>query len=578
MVHFPRPAQPARRDSQNSEAYLIGSGIAALSAALHLVKDAQMPPGNIHILDGSPDSGGGLKTQGDAMDGYFLPMDGNPHFHGECLERLLDMIPDMNQGQMQGMGMGEMPGRSRSQGQEGELEGGKRSVMQRIREREGFEMGKEKEADTKGQGQVRGVKMGENGVELFHAGKFQIAMKYRMSLVGLMMENEASMGTKKIEDVFDKEFFDTSFWMLWSSTFALQPWHSAAEFKRHLRKYLEELGSLNNVKTTHRTEYNFFESAVGPLTNYLKDQGVDFRFNTRVTDLRCYPDGDPTTISEIEMLSAKQEERITVDPTDIVIMGLGSVNTGVVFGTNKAAPPPLPATSKDLAKGDWKLWESLSQKSLKFGDPGNFLSRIDQSMASTFTTTFTGGEFPSAYERLTHDKPGTGALLSLTGSSWQMTVCIPHQPVFRDQHADITVMMGYGLNPAATGEYVQKPMTSCSGEEILREILGHMGIISTSASKAESIIDNAHTIPCSMPLATAPFLTRGHHDRPAVVPPRSTNFACVGQFVDVPGDTTLEIEYSVRGAQMAVSTLMGSTAKPPKPPRSLLMEVFDLMV
>ncbi|KAJ0418685.1 streptococcal 67 kDa myosin-cross-reactive antigen like family-domain-containing protein [Aspergillus carlsbadensis] len=565
MVHFPRPVHPPRRDSQNSEAYLIGSGIAALSAALHLMKDAQVPPGNIHILDGSPDSGGGLKTQGDSMDGYFLPMDGNPHFHGECVERLLDMIPE--RGQMQGMS------------QEGD-EGKMRSVMEMIREREGSEK-KEKEADTRGaqgQGQVRGVKMGDNGAELFHAGKFQIAMKYRMSLVGLMMENEASMGTKKIEDVFDKEFFDTSFWMLWSSTFALQPWHSAAEFKRHLRKYLQELGSLNNVKTVHRTEYNFFESAVGPLTNYLKDQGVDFRFNTRVTDLRCYPDGDPTTISEIEMLNAKQEERITVDPTDIVIMGLGSVNTGVVFGTNKSAPPPLPATSKDLTKGDWKLWESLSQKPLKFGDPGNFTSRIDQSMAATFTTTFTGGEFPAAYERVTHDKPGTGSLLSLTGSSWQMTLCIPHQPVFRDQPDNITVMMGYGLNPAATGKYVQKPMTSCSGEEILREILGHMGVISTSASKAESIIEDSKTIPCAMPLATAPFLTRGHHDRPAVVPPRSTNFACVGQFADVPGDTTLEIEYSVRGAQMAVSTLMGSAAKPPKPPRSLFMEVFDLMV
>ncbi|CEL10212.1 hypothetical protein ASPCAL13336 [Aspergillus calidoustus] len=570
MVHFPRQTNPARRDSQNSEAYLIGSGIACLSAALHLVKDAQVPPGNIHILDGSPEAGGGLKTLGDAKDGYFLPMDGNPHFHGECLERLLDMIPDMSQG----TGMGEMQGRS--QGREGE-EGGKRSLMQRIREREGFEKSKEKEAETRGP-QVRGVKMGDKGIELFPAGKFQLGMKYRMSLVGLMMENEASIGMKKIEEVFDKEFFDTSFWMLWSSTFALQPWHSAAEFKRHLRKYLEDLGSLNNVKTTHRTEYNFFESAVGPLTNYLKAQGVDFRFNTHVTDLRCYPDGDPTTIAEIEMLSAKHEELVTVDPTDIVIMGLGSVNTGVVFGTNKSPPPPLPASSKDLTKGDWKLWESLAQKSLKFGDPGNFLSRIDQSMASTFTTTFTGGEFPSAYERLTHDKPGTGALLSLTGSSWQMTLCIPHQPVFRDQPSDTTVMMGYGLSPAATGNYVKKPMTSCSGEEILREILGHMGIIATSASQAESIIDNAKTIPCSMPLATAPFLTRGHHDRPAVIPPHSTNFACVGQFVDVPGDTTLEIEYSVRGAQMAVSTLMGSTAKPPKPPRSLLMEVFDLMV
>jgi oleate hydratase len=217
MVHFPRQTNPARRDSQNSEAYLIGSGIACLSAALHLVKDAQVPPGNIHILDGSPEAGGGLKTLGDAKDGYFLPMDGNPHFHGECLERLLDMIPDMSQG----TGMGEMQGRS--QGREGE-EGGKRSLMQRIREREGFEKSKEKEAETRGP-QVRGVKMGDKGIELFPAGKFQLGMKYRMSLVGLMMENEASIGMKKIEEVFDKEFFDTSFWMLWSSTYVpLHPW------------------------------------------------------------------------------------------------------------------------------------------------------------------------------------------------------------------------------------------------------------------------------------------------------------------------------------------------------------------
>ncbi|KAL2844497.1 oleate hydratase [Aspergillus pseudoustus] len=560
MVHFPRPAQARRRDSKSSEAWLVGSGVANLSTALHLMKDAQVPPGNIHILDGSHESGGGLKIHGDATDGYFLPMDGNPHFHGECVERLLDMIPGATEGAEE-----------------------RKSVMEGIREREGVMREKEKEKDpearqAQARAQVRGVKMGDKGVEMFHAGKFQVGMKHRMTLVGLMMENETSVGTKKIEDVFDKTFFDTSFWMLWSSTFALQPWHSAAEFKRHLRKYLEDMGSLNNVKTVHRTDYNFFESAVGPLTDYLKDQGVDFRFNTHVTDLKCYPDGDPTTISEIEMLSSKMEERITVDPTDIVIMGLGSVNTGAVFGTNKSPPPPLPSSSQDLKKGDWKLWESLAQKSLKFGNPGNFLSRIEESTASTFTTTFTDNEFPAAYERITHDKPGNGSLLSLTGSPWQMTLCIPHQPVFSDQMDNITIMMGYGLNPRNTGMYVQKEMTACSGEEILREILGHMGIISTSASNADSIIENSKTIPCSMPLATAPFLTRSHHDRPAVVPPRTTNFACVGQFAEIPGDTTLEIEYSVRGAQMAVSTLMGLPTRPPKPPRSLLMEVFDLMI
>lgn len=144
---------------------------------------------------------------------------------------------------------------------------------------------------------------------------------------------------------------------------------------------------------------------------------MDFRFNTRVTDLQCYPDGDPTTMSAIEMLQDNKEELITVDPTDIVIMGLGSVNAGVSLGTNTSPPPPLQSNWQDLMTDDWKLWEKMSKKSLKFGDPTNFLSRIQESTVETFTTTFKGGDFPNAYEEITHDKPGTGSLLSLTGSS-----------------------------------------------------------------------------------------------------------------------------------------------------------------
>ncbi|KAL4786879.1 oleate hydratase [Aspergillus varians] len=531
-------AHPGRRDSKNIEAWLVGSGIASLTAAIHLVKDGNVPAGNVHILDASPESGGGLKTHGNATDGYFLPMDGNPHFHGECIERLLALIPS-------------------------EVDS-KKSVMDMIRQRA--------ESTETLPAQARGIKQGASGAEVFHPHGLQVGIKQRMTLVSLMMENEMSMGMKKIEDVFDKSFFDTSFWMLWSTTFALQPWHSAVEFKRHLRKYLEDIGSLNSVKTTHRTEYNFFESAVAPLTKYLKEQGVDFRFNIRVTDLQAIPDGDPTTVCAINLMKGDEEELITVDPTDIVIMGLGSVNAGVTLGTNKSPPPTLQANWQDTMSGDWRLWEKLSNKSLKFGNPSNFLSRIQESTVETFTTTFQGPAFPTAYENITHDKPGTGSLLSLTGSSWQMTLCFPHQPVFSNQPPDTTVMMGYALNPTKAGEYVKKPMCECSGEEILQEALSHLGI------SGESIMANAKTIPCGMPLGTAPLLTRGPHDRPTVLPSHSTNFACVGQFVEIPGDTTLEVEYSVRGAQMAVADLMGLPEKPPKPPRSLLMEVFDLII
>lgn len=45
---FARPKKPA--DVDNKHAYIIGTGLAALSAACYLVRDGQMPGENIHIL------------------------------------------------------------------------------------------------------------------------------------------------------------------------------------------------------------------------------------------------------------------------------------------------------------------------------------------------------------------------------------------------------------------------------------------------------------------------------------------------------------------------------------------------
>lgn len=49
---FARPKKPA--DVDNKHAYIIGTGLAALSAACYLVRDGQMPGENIHILEKDP--------------------------------------------------------------------------------------------------------------------------------------------------------------------------------------------------------------------------------------------------------------------------------------------------------------------------------------------------------------------------------------------------------------------------------------------------------------------------------------------------------------------------------------------
>lgn len=46
---FARPKKPEGMDSKN--AYIIGTGLAALTAACYLVRDAQMPGSHIHVFE-----------------------------------------------------------------------------------------------------------------------------------------------------------------------------------------------------------------------------------------------------------------------------------------------------------------------------------------------------------------------------------------------------------------------------------------------------------------------------------------------------------------------------------------------
>lgn len=356
------------------------------------------------------------------------------------------------------------------------------------------------------------------------------------------------------------------------TSFGLQPWHSAVEFRRHLRKYLEDIHSLNNLKTSNRTEYNLYESIIIPITSYLKGEDVDFRFNTEVTNLGFYPESDPATVTRIELLKDGAEQWIQVDPTDIVIVTLGSTTAGAVLGTNTSSPPSLSVSWEEQMDRDWRLWQKLSQVSPKFGDPAQFLSQTLRAIVETFTTTFQGPEFMELYEGLAHDRPGTGALVSLAESNWSITISIPHQPVFPNQSNDTNIIYGYALSPTSQGNYVKKLMYECCGEEILIEVLSHLKF------PIETILPTSKTIPCGTPLGTAPFLSRNSQSRPHIIPQHTSNLACVGQFVEIKDDTTLAMEYSVRGAQMSVSALMGLPQTPSRIRKNLLLEIFDLMI
>lgn len=279
---------------------------------------------------------------------------------------------------------------------------------------------------------------------------------------------------------------------------------------------------------------------------------------------------DPTTVSQISIREGEAEQTIKIDPHDIVIATLGSPNSGSQIGTN-LDPPPHPSDSDDFTYGDWSLWFHLAEKSQKFGVPRNFNSHTPQSTLVTFTVTIRDSEFMELYQVLTQDSPGIGALLSFPSSNWLLSISVPRQPICSNQPPNTDVIWGYGLCPEKIGNVVNKVMTECTGKEIMTELLSHLEF------PVDSILPKTITIPSLAPLATSPLLPRYPKNRPEVIPPNTTNIGLVGQFTEIPRDTTLNMEYSIRGAQMAVYSLMGVKKPLHKTKRNMFLDVFDLL-
>jgi oleate hydratase len=213
-----------------------------------------------------------------------------------------------------------------------------------------------------------------------------------------------------------------------------------------------------------------------------------------------------------------------------------------------------PATLKaEQDGGAWSLWENIASQCDSFGNPSVFCDHVDESKWMSFTVTLKDPTFFQFMEDFTGNEAGTGGLVTFTDSNWLMSVVLAAQPHFANQPDDVFVFWGDGLLPDEKGNYIKKKMSDCTGEEILLELFSHLSIL----DRMRPLMDKIDCMPCMMPYIDAQFMPRSPGDRPRVLPEGATNFAFLGQFVEVPQDCVFTVEYSVRTAQTAVFSLLG---------------------
>lgn len=530
-----------KRRPATTNVYMIGSGIGSLAAAIYLIRDARVPGKNIKIFESLDVDGGSLDGAGDAKRGYMIRggrMLNIPTY--ECLQEVMTEIPSIE--------------------------------FDDISLEEEF---LEYNQEFKTHSRARLVDKNGGKVDVTQMG---FSPDDRMDMEKLiLMETEKSLGAKRIDEVFGPHFFKTNFWFMWQTTFAFQPWSSAAELRRYMIRFMHEFPRIHTLAGVARTAYNQHDSIVKPMVDWLRGQGVQIILGARVTDILFDQNKKGENLAtKIEYVQRGKKHTINVAPTDIVTFTNGcmtdnsdeaSTDTVAKYNTAQTAP-------------SFELWKKIANGRPEFGDPDVFCSRPDESMWMSFTVTINNN--PKLFEyiqRFTRNHPGGGALVTFKDSAWRLSFVVARQPHFKNQPMDTQIFWGYALNMFVDGDYVKKPMYKCTGREIMTELMGQLHIPKRDQAEMMRGVICRTSI---MPYITSQFQPRKIGDRPLVIPQGYENFAFVSQFAEVPDDVVFTMEYSVRAAQRAVYYLMGvdkdltPISKHQYSPRTLLKSFLKL--
>ena len=513
---FARPLKPEGVD--HKAAYIIGTGLAALSAACYLVRDGQMKGSNVHIFEKDPLPGGAC--DGWRFDvGYVMRGGREMDNHFEVMWDLFRSIPSI------------------------ETDGV--SVLDEYywlnKKDPNFSLCRATE---------------KCGQDAHTDRKFAVSDKAAMEIMRLFFTPDEELFDKKIEDFFDDEVFNSNFWLYWRTMFAFQNWQSALEMKRYIKRYIHHIGGLPDFTALRFTKYNQYESMILPVIKYLEDHGVQFHYNIKVMNVEFDLKPGCKQATRIELQRDGQQEFVDLTENDLVFITPGGCVENSTMGSQNT---PAAYDTEIRPGGGWDMWRRIAAQDPAFGNPDKFCFDPEKTNWMSATVETLDQRIIPYIKNICKRDPFsggvvTGGIVTVKDSGWLMSWTINRQPQFRDQPRGHCLVWVYSLFTDKPGNYIKKPMRECTGKEICMEWLYHLGV---PESEIEDLAEHsANTVPVMMPYIDAFFMPRTDTDRPKIVPEGAVNFAFIGQFAETARDTIFTTEYSMRTGMEAVYTLL----------------------
>ncbi|PXX92549.1 oleate hydratase [Marinobacter vulgaris] len=507
-------------------AWIVGSGIAGLSAAFFLIRDGHMPAGNITFLEEQAIEGGSLDGAGNAEDGYIVRGGREMEMTYQNFWDVFSEIPAL-----------ELPEPF--------------TVLDEYRIVNDADKNWSKARLLEKQGQIRDF------------STMELTKRQQLEVVRLLLARKEDLDDITVEQWFSEGFLNSNFYTFWRTMFAFQNWHSVLEMKLYMHRFLHLMDGLNDMTSLVFPKYNQYDAFVRPLMDWLKDQGVNIQYDTIVENLEMETSGDTRTVTAIQCHGSEGDKTFNVGERDLVFITTGSMTEDTAYGDDDTAPE-LKENQEAGPGSGWQLWKNLAQKSDVFGRPEKFCGNIPGSTWESVTLTCRPSPLMDKLRELSVNDPysgftATGGIITFTDSAWLMSFTCNRQPHFPDQPDDVIVLWTYALMMDRPGDYVKKPMPECTGKEVLAEMCHHLGLI----DQLDEVMAATKTRIALMPYITAQFMPRAKGDRPWVVPQGCSNLACMGQFVETHNDVVFTLESSVRTARVGVYSLLGINKQVP---------------
>lgn len=176
-----------KRPPDATEAWILGSGTAALASAFYLIRDAKIPPLKVHLLNPHKSFQRALHDKGDSHRGYDQFVRCLPVPVGAPLEKLLSLVPG---------------GRAHFVHDEIEAEDGHRDTTKH---------GRDTYVLIQSSQTLTEVPIKASSLDFRH----------RIRLLCLMLKNERYLWKGQIRNYFPESFFKSAFWAIWSVQYVI---------------------------------------------------------------------------------------------------------------------------------------------------------------------------------------------------------------------------------------------------------------------------------------------------------------------------------------------------------------------